>query len=61
MCLKLFMLPDLIISSESFFHNNGLPYDALFKPIFDFLNCFLTFEKMAVYVFYWVQQETIFH
>ena len=37
-CLKLFVLPDLLISIGSLFHNDGELYGALFKPLFDFLN-----------------------
>ena len=40
-CLKLFVLPDLLISIDSLFHNDGPLYDALFKPLLDFLKgCF---------------------
>ena len=60
-CLKLFVLPDLLISIGSLFHNDGPLYDALFKPLFDILSVALTFEKMTLYLFYWVQQENKFH
>ena len=36
-CLKLFVLPDLLISIGSLFHNDGPLYDVIFKP---FKGCF---------------------
>ena len=36
-CLKLFMLSNLLISSGSFFHNDGPIYNALLKSLFVFL------------------------
>ena len=56
-CLKLFVLPDLLISIGNMFHNDGPLYDVLFKPF----RVALTFEKMTMYLCYWVQQENKFH
>ena len=40
-CLKLFVLPDLLISIVTLFQNDVPLYDALFKPLLDFLKgCF---------------------
>ena len=35
--MKLFVLPDLLISTDSLFQNDGPLYDVLFKLLFDFL------------------------
>ena len=35
-CLNLFVLPDLLISIGSLFHNDGPLHDALFKPFLEF-------------------------
>ena len=45
---------NLLISIGSLFHKDGPPYDALFKPLFNFLRVALTFKKMTVYLCYWV-------
>ena len=51
LCLKLFVLPDLLISIGSLFHNDGLLYDVLFKPLFEFLKgCFNLWKGDCVFM-----------
>ena len=62
-CLKLFLLPDLLISIGSLFHNDGPLYDVTHysNHCSILLRVALTFEKMNVYLCYWVQKENKFH